>query len=186
MTPEQPASLYTDLNRLSLENDWLVLEAHFHQLALDCSGAAIAAEIQACDLQPYTANLIAFLTDRLSEMSFHGIKGLYFEYEPENAWKGTLYVVDRYTPFQANDDRWARQYFQKAIGPKQPQFARLYQQYGGIQAGSASQVAASFFLSARTVAAFGRAVLALPQTRAAVCIGHPGQPVLTRIYERPA
>jgi hypothetical protein len=177
---------YTDLNHLCQVNDWPELERHFYQLALSCAGAAIADEIQAVDLQPYTAAVARFLNEKLAEMSFHGIKGLLYEYAPAAAWRGTLFVSDRYNPAHAGSEAWARQPFHSAAGPRLPEFARLYQQYAGLDPANASRVAASFYLFARTTAAFGLAVGNAPLTRAAICIGHAGQPLLSRVYEHPS
>lgn len=184
MNPDLLTPHYYEINRLSLENDWDTLEHHFYQLALRVAGSSVASQIQEVDLTAYTSAVARFFKNQLSEMSFHGIKGLFFEFDLENGWRGTLYICDRYNPSHAGNDTWAKKWFQKAAGPRLAEFARLYQELGDLAGVEDSKVTAGLYLIARTIAAVGRAFGEAPLTRASICVGHTGQKHLSRIYER--
>jgi hypothetical protein len=185
MNPDQIDSLSADLNRLSLDNNWPALEAHFFHLTETCADPTTAARIKMIDLDPYITALVQFYNEQYAAISFHAIKAFYYEYDPDDLWKGTLFICDRYSPSRSASDEWSRHSIQKAAGPKLPEFAHLYQELGGFNPENDAQTAVSFYLIARTAAALGKAVAQLPLTRAAICIAHRGQKNITRIYEKP-
>ncbi|MBE0698122.1 MAG: hypothetical protein IH586_14470, partial [Anaerolineaceae bacterium] len=169
MNQDHLHSFYNDLNHLGLENNWPALEQHFFHIAAARSDPNLIDQIKTFDLDPYTAGLIQFLKDQFSEISFHAVKAFYFEYDPTSLWKGTLFICDRYSPLRSANDEWARHWIQKAAGPKLPEFAEWFQQQGGFNHENEAQIGITFYLIARMIAAYGRAIESLPLTRAAIC-----------------
>jgi hypothetical protein len=176
-------NLYSDLNILSLRNDWQALEQHFYQLAEQYAGPELANPIQSIDLTEYTIRLSSFLVTECMRASHHAVKALYWEYDLDNQWNSHLFFCGTYTRLALNSDSWARQWIDCITGPDLTDFAALYRQQGGFHVENDAEVAVTFYLIARTVAAFGRAVQAAPTHKMSICTGHHGQARITRVYE---
>lgn len=185
MNSDEVNNLYTDLNTFSRRNDWVNLELHFYQLASQHAGPDLAGLIRSVALDDYTARLHDFLYQECLRLSHHAVRALYFEYDLENHWDSRLFICDRYTRSSAGDETWATHWIDSVSGPNLQEFALLYKQYGGIQAENGKEIALTFYLLARTVAAFGKAVDTVPTHKMAVCIAHRGQKKITRVFEYP-
>lgn len=180
---DQVRNLYTELNILSLHNDWQSLEQHFYQLAEQHAGSELAKRIQSLDLTGYTIRLSSFLVTECMRASHHAVKALYWEYDLDNQWNSHLFFCDTYTRLNHNSDAWASQWIDCITGPDLKDFAALYRQFGGFHIEDDAEVAVTFYLIARTVEAFGRAVQAAPTHKMSICVGHHDQGRITRVYE---
>ncbi len=185
MNFDEGNNLYTVLNTFSRRNDWPNLEPHFYQLACQHAGPELASLIRSVDLTDYTARLQEFLYQECLRLSHHAVRALYFEFDPAHLWDSRLFICDRYTRGAAGDETWASHWIDSVSGPNLPEFARLYQQHGGLNGKNETETAVSFYMIARTVAAYGKAVDSAPTHKMAVCIGHRGQARLTRVLEYP-
>lgn len=175
--------LYTELNTLSRRNDWTALEEHFYQFAEKHARTEMANRILSIDLGGYISALNQFLVRECQRLSHHAVRAIYFEYNLDLLWESTLFICDRYNREIAGSEDWAMHWIDKSRGPDLAEFAQVYAQYGGFQNENEKSIGLTFYLVARTVAAFGRAIDPVPTHKMAICIAHHGQRKITRIYE---
>jgi hypothetical protein len=174
---------YAEMGTLCRIKDWGGLDERFFTLTAGLAGQELAKRIQAVDLQAYTQALNAFFEEECLRLSHHAVRALYFEYDPTHLWWSSLSICDRYTRSSAGSDEWARHWIEQKPGPHLPAFAELYQQSGGMQPENHAALSVTLYLAARTTIAFAKAIDPVSTHKMALCIGHIGQPKITRVYE---
>lgn len=169
-----------EMKEFIAEGDWDGLEKAAHKRCDKLAGKDAASKIQDVDLTDYMEELEEGLKRAYEEGEDLGALAVYFEYDMENHWNGAYYLCTEYSPEDEEDDDWATSADEEIEGPSAPEMAELYP--GTFDANDKDR-GVNGYLIARTVAAFGRCVDALPDPECAVCVGFHDQESVLRIRE---
>jgi hypothetical protein len=180
---EQIRNLHAKLNNLSVRNNWSSLEKEFCDIAQELSGPNIARLIMSINMTRYSNSLSKLLRKGIQEALKQAAEAIYFEYDIDNNWSSNLFIHAVYKPEYRMDDDWACDWIDSLKGPSFPLFTQIYRMYGGFHVENDNEVGTTFYLLARTIAAFGKAAEKISSSDLAICIGYHDQTIVTRIRE---
>lgn len=169
-----------EMKRYIADNDWDGLEKSARKRAEKLAGKEVAQTIADVDLAAYTEQLEDALKEAYERAEEEEAAAVYFEYDMDNQWSGSLYVCADYSPEDDEDDDWASNCDEELEAPDCPALAELYEP--DFDADDKDR-GTNGYLIARTIAAFGRCVEVMPDAEFAVCIGFHDQDVVTRIRD---
>ena len=169
-----------EMKEFIAEGDWDGLEKSAQKRCEKLAGKEAAKKIADVDLSDYMEELEEGLKRAYEEGEDLGALAVYFEYDMENHWNGAYYLCTEYSPEDEEDDDWATSADEEIEGPSSPELAGLF--VGSFDTNDKDR-GVNGYLIARTVAAFGRCVDALPDPECAVCVGFHDQETVLRIRE---
>lgn len=169
-----------EMKEFIAEGDWDGLEKAAHKRCEKLSGKDVARSIADVDLSEYMEELEEGLKRAYEEAEDIEAAAVYFEYEMENHWNGAFYICSEYSPEEEEDDDWASVPDEEVEGPSCPELAELF---ASTFDATDKDRGINGYLIARTIAAYGRSVDALPDPEIAVCIGFNDQDSILRIRE---
>lgn len=168
------------MKSLIAQGDWDGMEKAAKKRCEKLAGKEIAKQISEVNLSEYTDELEEALKRAYEEAEEAEAPAVYFEYDMDTDWNGALYVCPEYAPEDEDDDDWATNSDEELEAPSNPGFAELYRETFDE---TDEDRGVNGYLIARTVAAFGRCVDALPDPDFAVCVGFLDQEGVFRIRE---
>jgi len=156
------------------------LEKKYYVLCREECGEEQANAINEINMEEYIAELESSVTTLLHSYDITKAKALYFEFDLDNSWDSNLYICDRYSELEKEDDDWASDWVYDVSGPSHTLLSDLYAKYGFDS--SKEAVFSTLYLIARTVCAYKAAVtkfsLSLP-----ICIAFHDQDPIMRLQE---
>lgn len=174
--------LISQMNPIIQRRDWNNLEATYHTTCKELADQEHALRIRNVDIAVYQMELCNTLTDAIILARKKKAKAVYFEYDPDNSWKGDCFICTQYFPETERNDDWASEWITYITGPKLEAFSDIYREAGGF-AKTNRAVGSTSYLIARTVAIFGRCVEYNDIHSLAICIAYHDQDPITRIVE---
>ncbi|MCE9546713.1 MAG: TIGR02996 domain-containing protein [Planctomycetia bacterium] len=158
---DQPKRLLFGMNRFVRSRDYAGLESEYRRLCKKLAGQRLTKEIDALPFQPFEKGLLKGLKQAVTGLGPKKARTIYLRLRPDIRWAAEFHL-------QANDPQITEPQeefsyegpVKKISGPRLIQAAKIYAKHP-IYSGTEPSGAALYLL-ARTIAAFGRCVQALP------------------------
>lgn len=159
--------------------DWAALDAHFRRFAARTCGPRLADAIAAVDVDVYCYALADALRRAVAAAAGHRPAVIAYLHRPHEEWTGAFCVYEQ-SSAAVDVDRWRMGACVAEVpGPPCADLARIFVEEGG----ALNAVALS--LVARTVAALGRCLDAVPCAGIGVCMAFEGDGGLLWLREPP-
>lgn len=172
------------MQSLMTPEGWRDIEPAYLRTLRACD-ATFAAEASAVRLGRYSEELGAMLAAGVCMTEDSETRALYFEFDLDNGWDGSLFLCTDYQDESAGDDSWAGEWTEYVVGPGCEALSALYTRTDGVLARSPEDVARVSYLLARTLAAFTSAVVESNVTTLPVCIAYHDQAGVLRVRRDP-